>query len=146
MASAPPSKPHETFPNITLGEPIPVKPRLLAPMIRRRKSKGPRKVYGYYVVPYDFFMEAEKNGAPTVHNSSWATFYVLRVDICKATGLPNNSRTFRPITSVGYCIVLAENTSDWDRHPPDFEENLKIVKGLLRTNEEPKWYLDRQRF
>jgi len=129
-----------------IRDPIPVKPRPRPPLSHHHKLKGPRMVYGYYVIPYNYFVQAKQNGVPTIHNSSWATFYKLRVDICKATGFPNGYETFRSITSVGYCIVLADNISEWDRHPPDLEDNLKAIRGLLRTNEKPKWYIDPQKY
>jgi hypothetical protein len=56
------------------------------------------------------------------------------------------SEQLSPITFVGYCIVLAESTSKWKFHPADLQENLKAVQELLKTDEQPKWYLDPQRY
>jgi hypothetical protein len=52
------------------------------------------------------------------------------------------SRLFMKVTEgAGACIVLGNNTTRETMHPEGFEERMKLIRDVLKTEDKPRWYV-----
>jgi hypothetical protein len=97
-----------------------------------RKSKRRGMVYGYYVSPSALLANLRKNNA-VVSKDAYEVSLDFKRSFCRATNRRGTSTTFVSVAELsGYCVVLSKGTS--------METEIQVLKKLLDTEEEPKWY------
>lgn len=107
-----------------------------------RTTKLHREVFGFYLSPADWHKRAVKDG--TAGKDASATYFALRHRICDTAGLRNNDTTFRKLEhKSGVCIAIADKASLRPTPRLSLEERIRVVKELLKTDEEPQMYAER---
>jgi hypothetical protein len=97
---------------------------------RRRKRRG--MVFGYYVCPCALLENLRKKNAVVSENLFEVTLEFKKA-FCQSTNRPGTSTTFVPVAGKGgYCVILSKG--------PSRENEIQVLKELLETDEEPKWY------
>ena len=89
-------------------------------------------MYGYYVSPIALLANLRKNNA-VVSEDLYDVSMDFKRAFCGATNRPATTATFLSVArKTGFCVVLSKGAS--------METEIIVLKKLLETEEEPKWY------
>jgi hypothetical protein len=109
--------------------------------LTNRTRKNALRVLGYYVSPSKLYKQALADGIigeETEDINYWIEFK----DRVSRAACVSQSRLFLKVTEgAGACIVLGNNTTRETMHPEGFEERVKLIQGILKTEDKPRWYV-----
>jgi len=109
--------------------------------LTNRTRKNALRVLGYYVSPSKLYKQALADGIigkDTEDINYWIEF---KDRVSREAGV-RQCRLFVKVTEgAGACIVLGNNTTRETMHPDGFEERMKLIQGILKTEDKPRWYM-----